>query len=263
MKRTVQSKNNNQNQIIQMLKSLTRRYSLWEIWQDFIIMSACAISNCFPHPARKKREEEYMRSADKYTPEELMIFSKCLREVVKALEKDPEQDFLGELFMSLDLGDSWKGQFFTPYTVCRMMAAITYDNVLEKKDKGQKWVSVNDPACGAGALLLAFANECHSKGVNDQTKVLYVAQDIDRLAGCMCYIQLSLMGCPGYVVIGNTILHPTTSIDGRGLIPVDQGNVWYTPMYFSDIWQWRVLCAKMNLLAQSETKEESPSTTTE
>lgn len=192
-----------------------------------------------------------------------MIFSKCLREVVKALEKDPEQDFLGELFMSLDLGDSWKGQFFTPYTVCRMMAAITYDNVLEKKDKGQKWVSVNDPACGAGALLLAFANECHSKGVNDQTKVLYVAQDIDRLAGCMCYIQLSLMGCPGYVVIGNTILHPTTSIDGRGLIPVDQGNVWYTPMYFSDIWQWRVLCAKMNLLAQSETKEESPSTTTE
>ena len=67
----------------------------------------------------------------------------------------------------------------------------------------------------------------------------------------MCYIQLSLMGCPGYVVVGNSILHPSTSIDHRGLIPRDEGNVWYTPMYFSNIWQGRILCTQMDLLMQS------------
>ena len=63
-------------------------------------------------------------------------------------------------------------------------------------DQKQGWISVSDPACGAGALLIAFANECRRQHINYQTSVLFVAQDIDFLAGCMCYIQLSLLGCP-------------------------------------------------------------------
>ena len=37
-----------------------------------------------------------------------------LAEVVADLEHNPDQDFLGELFMALDLGNEWAGQFFTP-----------------------------------------------------------------------------------------------------------------------------------------------------
>lgn len=44
---------------------------------------------------------------------------------------------------------------------------------------------MSDPACGAGALLLAFANECKRNHINYQTSVFFVAQDIDFLAGCM------------------------------------------------------------------------------
>lgn len=244
-------RSDDQKTVINSLDKLTGRYSLWELWQDFIIMSACSISNCFPHPNRGKREEEYKQRASKYSPEEIAVFSECLMGVAEALEKDPDQDFLGELFMALGLSDSWKGQFFTPYNVCRMMAAMSFGEDLMKKAEEQGWIGVNDPACGAGALLLAFANECHRRHFNDQAHVLYVAQDIDYLAGCMCYIQLSLMGCPGYVVVGDSICHPSTSIDRRGLIPVDEGNVWYTPMYFSDIWQGRILWTQMDLLVQS------------
>ena len=32
--------------------------------------------------------------------------------VVEALERNPEQDFLGELYMELELGNHWKGQVF-------------------------------------------------------------------------------------------------------------------------------------------------------
>lgn len=57
--------------------------------------------------------------------------------------------------------------------------------------KGKRYISVNDPACGAGAMLIAFANVAKKHGINYQKHVLFVAQDIDRTAAMMCYIQMS------------------------------------------------------------------------
>lgn len=237
-----------QKKIIKTMEGLTGRFSFWEIWQDFIIMSAISIANTVDTPFRESREQTYLERARKYSKQELDAFADMLTEVVIALDNNPDQDFLGELFMALELGNEWKGQFFTPYSVCKMMAAITYSDDTEHRIEQQGWVSVNDPTCGAGALLIAFANEClkPERSINYQTSVLFVAQDIDFLAGCMCYIQLSLLGCPGYVVIDDTLSKPSTSIDKRGLIPVPGSNVWYTPMYFRDVWNWRRIFVQLN-----------------
>ena len=70
----------------------------------------------------------------------------------------------------------------------------------------------------------------------------------------MCYLQLSLLVCAGYVVIGDTLLHPITALDRRGLIPQPDMDIWYTPFYFRDIWQGRRICAQMDLLLQSDNK---------
>lgn len=249
MRKATRLRNESQKNIVKLLDGLSGRYSRWEIWQDFIIMSAISIANALGGPYRESREREYMTHAERYSAAELEVFADMLAEVATELERDPDQDFLGELFMSLGLSNEWKGQFFTPYSVCRAMAAMTYGDDLEAKIEERGWISVNDPACGAGALLLAFASECRRPGreVNYQTSVLFVAQDIDFLAGMMCYIQLSLMGCPGYVVIDDSISHPITGIDSRGLIPRDSSNVWYTPMYFRDVWHWRRIWAQMEL----------------
>ena len=155
--------------------------------------------------------------------------------------------------MALGLSNEWKGQFFTPYSVCRAMSGMTYGDDLKVRIEQRGWVAVNDPACGAGALLIAFANECRRPGndINFQTSVLFVAQDIDFLAGMMCYIQLSLMGCPGYVVIDDSISHPITGVDPRGLIPRDGPNVWYTPMYFRTEWHWRRIWAATDLMIRA------------
>lgn len=243
-----------QRNIIKLLNALEGRYSRWQLWQDFITMSAISISNVVDMAHREEREKMYMAIASKYSSSEMKVFPEMLAEVVNGMEENPDQDFLGELFMGLDLGNEWQGQFFTPYNVCRMMAAMTYGKDLKVKIERQGWISVNDPACGAGALLIAFANECRRPGndVNFQSSVLFVAQDIDFLAGCMCYIQLSLMGCPGYVVIGDSLSKPSTSIDSRGLIPMDDGNVWYTPFYFRHEWHWRRIAAHMDILCRTE-----------
>ena len=248
MAKAVRTKNEHQQNIVKMLNGLAGRYARWTVWQDFITMAAICIANTVNSKWREEREARYRSVAEKYHSMELDIFAKMITEVTLGLNENPEQDFLGELFMALDMGNEWRGQFFTPYDVCRAAAEISARNV-EAESKVQSWVSVNDPACGAGAMLIAFGNVCKSKGVNYQNDVLFVAQDIDELAGMMCYIQLSLLGCAGYVVIDNTLSKPAQSIDDRGLIPVDCGNVWATPMYtINDLWWVRRKLAQRHLV---------------
>ena len=149
--------------------------------------------------------------------------------------------------MLCELGNDASGQFFTPYDVCRCMVEISGGSDPAAENAG--FFSVSDPACGAGALLIAFANLCRRKNICYHDKVLFVAQDIDLIAGLMCYIQLSFLGCAGYVVIGNTITEPSTAYDRRGLLPAgQQSRIWYTPFFSTDIWYLRRQWAQMELL---------------
>ena len=229
-----------QSDFIKKFEGLSGRYSVRQIWEDWVVMYAAAISNTVDGVHAEERERQYMERARKYSPQELRVFAELCADMVEALEDNPNQDFLGEMYMAVGMGSDSAGQFFTPYDVCRCMAEITTnEDYLRGQLERRGWVSVNDPTCGAGALLVAFANVCTALGINYQSSVLFVAQDIDFLVGCMCYLQLSLLGCPGYVVIGNTLTNPVTALDDRCLIPVDGGNVWYTPMYFRQEWDMR------------------------
>ena len=246
-----------QREVVKVFERLAQRHSRWEVWADFVYLSATTLSNVVDKVHFEEREKSYLSVARKYNKAELEAISEMFALFVMGMDENPDQDFLGELFMSLDLGNQYKGQFFTPYCVCRMMAKITSTGDLKAKLERQGWVSVNDCCCGAGALLMAFANECVRQKINYQTSVLFVAQDIDLTAGLMCYLQLSLLGCPGYVVIGNSLTKPSVSLDGRGLIPQDEGNVWYTPFYFRNVWHWRRIWAQMDMLVQNGSQEQS------
>ena len=209
--------------------------SKWTVWDDFITMFACSISNAVDKSDIHwdTREKMYLSIVKKYKKDEMDIFPRLAAYVVEALDKNQEQDFLGELFMNLDLSNEHNGQFFTPYNVCDMMAKITCD--VDSMPKTGP-ITINDPACGAGATLIAAANELRKiyekRGLNFQNYVLAAAQDIDQNVGLMCYIQLSLLGVAGFVKIGNSLTEPIQSGD-------DLSNYWFTPMYFSDIWQYR------------------------
>lgn len=255
MAKTVRTKNDQQQEIVKLLNAMTGKFSLWQIWQDFITLIAISIANRFPGPYWQKREDEYLNTIKKYSKTEQQTFANMLALLVDGLDRNPDQDFLGELFMALELGSNWTGQFFTPYDVCQMMARVAGLERVKNDCAERGWAGVNDPACGAGATLIAFANECHAAGINYQEKVLFTGQDLDRLAGRMCYIQLSLLGCPGYVVIADTLVHPAISYDKKALLPVAGQDVWYTPMYYADIWLGRQMAAKLDLLVRAPVKE--------
>ena len=236
-----------QKTLVKAFEGLCGRHSRWEVWSDWIGMCAIAISNAVDQAHRKKREKTYSTLSKKYAAAELQTMSEMLALLIQEMEANPNQDFLGELFMVLGLGNDHAGQFFTPYNVCEAMSELSGENIAA--DVARKgWISVSDPACGAGALLVAFANMCARREINYQTSILFAAQDIDFTVGMMCYIQLSLLGCAGYVVIGDSLAHPMTAVDRRGLIPRDEGNVWYTPMYFRDVWHWRRVWAQMEMM---------------
>lgn len=206
------------------------RYSRWQIWNDFLYLSATALVNVFPIPEQEEREEQYLSVIGRYTEEEQEIFPEMLAIVMLALEENPEQDFLGSLYHRLELQQEQKGQFFTPYDISRFMAELQFAGQdMEKELERKGYISVNDPACGAGAMLIAFANTIKRHGVNYQEKVLFVAQDIDRTAAMMCYIQLSLLGCPAVVIIGDTLAKPMFHPDNE---------VWYTPFYHLNRWRF-------------------------
>lgn len=224
-------------QFMDSFKKLTHRNQNWRVWSDFCEMAACAISNSVDKQIYEKREKRYMDIIGNYDRKEAEEFPKLLAIVTQALDDNPEQDFLGVLFQEMSLSSHWKGQFFTPYSVCKMMAEMQSIDLPELiKEKGH--VNINDPTCGAGALLIAFANVAKEKGINYQNHIEFVGQDIDHTAAHMCYIQLSLIGCPGYVIIGNTLTN---------LAPQPEDH-WYTPMYFSNVWHWRRLFQQLSRL---------------
>lgn len=234
--------------VAKTLNKLSGRYSRWEIWQDFITMSAISIANTVDARHREARERVYLERAKKYSSEGLEAVATMLASVIAGMEANPDQDFLGEMYMGLNLGNDHAGQFFTPYHICHLMAEMQIGEGLEAQIEREGWISVNDPCCGGGALLLAFANVCREHGINYQTSVLFVAQDIDPTVAMMCYIQLSLMGCAGYVKIGNSLTDPPTCYGDNVLFPVGDENIWFTPMFFRNVWQYRRIWAQMDAL---------------
>ena len=222
------------SQIVKLFNKLTGARQLWELWQDGITMFALAISNTVDHRFRDKREQEYIEIAHKYSKGEMQVFVDIFSEIVNQLELDQEQDFLGDLYMQLDLGSHWHGQFFTPYNVCQAMAEITFTEISDASEI--KPISALDCACGGGALLIAAAHAYRKSikktGLNPQNYLSFYAQVISRVTGLMCYVQLSLLGYAGKIKIGDSLSNP--------LVNADNGpDIWYTPMWFSDVWTIR------------------------
>ena len=230
---------------------LSYRHSAWEVWNDFVVMAACALSNPVDKMHYKEREDRYLSIIRKYKKDEQEVFSELFALTVMALEKNQEQDFLGQLYMELKLNSKEKKQEFTPYGLCQAMAEITMaDTVREVHECG--YITLNDCCCGGGAILIAGVNTAKrllgEEGLNFQNHVLVSAQDIDETVALMCYIQLSLLGVAAYIKVGNSITEPMTDSDTLE-------NYWFTPMYFSDVWAMRRIVHGMDKLFQSDEGE--------
>lgn len=88
---------------IRMVQSLSGKRGVYDVWNDFIGICACTISNAVDKVRFSVRERAYLDTVKKYTKEELSTMSKLFAAVVLALERDPAQDFLGSIYTHLRL----------------------------------------------------------------------------------------------------------------------------------------------------------------
>ena len=103
-----------QKAIAKSFESLCGRHSRWQIWADWIAMCAYSISNAVDRAHREEREEMYLTLRKKYTEAEAQTMGEMLGMAVAELDENPDQDLLGEIFMTLGLGNEHNGQFFHP-----------------------------------------------------------------------------------------------------------------------------------------------------
>lgn len=231
-------------EFLRVFRQLTYRWRSWDIWTDFVTMIACTISNAVDTTHFDEREAAYLRAINKYNKDEQALFPELFAHLVMALEENPEQDFLGDIYTELGLNSKEHEQVFTPYNVAHMMAEITIGDVAKQVEE-HGFVTIHDCCCGGGVTLIAAANVAKSRlekvNLNYQNHVLVTGQDIDYVVAMMCYIQTSLLGIAGYFKVGNALTDPMSDDDNLD-------NYWFTPMYFFPVWHLRRLWRRVDKL---------------
>lgn len=135
----------------------------------------------------------------------------CYGELI--MTHEPFEDILGPVFMEVVSGKSRdvKGQFFTPWSICKMMAMMTIGtDPIKSLDR---MTTIIDPACGSGATLLAAANQILTTQGNQALYMTsFSAIDIDLLCARLTAVQMvancNVLGVQlGEIVVyhGNTL----------------------------------------------------------
>lgn len=208
--------------IIRQFKELASTRDLWQVYKDFLELSAIAYSNICDEAQAKEREERYLDIIKSYKPEQVGQIAMILTLIVMEMEKEP-QDILGRIFMELDLGSKWTGQVFTPQNLADMLAELSFK---EDEIKERGYITVMEPAVGGGVTIIGLVKAMLKKGYNPQKQLLVVCGDIDIKAVHMTYIQLSMLGIPAVVRHQDTLTQETMS-------------TWFTPNYILDLWRYK------------------------
>lgn len=212
-----------------------------KLLSDVFSLGAIAISNKVDARHAKDRAREYGRIIKSYRQEEQEMIGQILDEVLalcaSCVKPDGKfRDWLGELYMMSETSSSKAGQFFTPYDVSKACAKMIIDiRAIKKMRQGGEILSISEPACGSGGMILATLdvlwNTCR---FNYAQNCFVEASDIDARCVHMCYIQLSLAGVPAIIKQQDSLTRQLW-------------DVWYTPAYLFQYIRFRHFekCAKM------------------
>jgi hypothetical protein len=192
-------------QFIKVFSNLARHCERHDVLADFLEMAFCAIrKKTLPaSPEADAIEDRYMAVVRRNRPEDVREMPKLLRITALAVQ-DGGCDFLGQVVVELELPSQHMGQFFTPYDVSRMIAEMTFDTVDEIIAE-QGFVTMLEPACGAGGMIVAAADTIERKGFDIARQFYVEGIDISPLCFRMSYLQASLRGIPATIRRGNTL----------------------------------------------------------
>jgi hypothetical protein len=228
-----QSNLNHKQEIIKLIKETAYSHSAYQVFNDWLEMSAISISNTVDFTHREKREARYLDLIKSYDKRHQQIFPQMFAHLVEALEEKTQttgaEDVLGVIFHELELHNKYKGQFFTPQHISDMMALLTCGDEMQSAITERGYISVCEPCCGSGVLVTSFLKAMQKENLNYCTQLVVTAVDVDLKCVHMTYLQLSLYGVPAVVIHGNSLT-------------CEEFSRWYTPVYMLNGWIWKERC---------------------
>jgi type I restriction-modification system DNA methylase subunit len=179
-----------------ILERISHRHDTRRVFDAFTRLAACAL-------AAQTREAEYLEEARQWEKPDLDLFAEALGALVNKMETHPFEDVLGGCYMEFALsskGQQWNGEFHTPKHVCDLMAQMVIGDMASLPAEGQ--ITVCEPACGAGAMILSLAQVCPPE---IRRRLRVTAIDISRTACDMAFINTTLWGVPTRIIHGNSL----------------------------------------------------------
>lgn len=217
------SEQHSRSRFIHVFKDTGRHLGRWEVFSDFLSLAASELDMA---RIRAPESIEHCRKiCARYEASDIAKMQEMFCMMVCALDAK-FHDFLGAIFMVLELGDNFRGQYFTPYPVQSLMARMLMPGVRDTIRR-EGIATVSDPACGAAGMLIAYAECLLEADINPSMHMFGSCIDIDPVAADMAFIQLYVLGIAAEVVTGNTL---TMQIR----------RVRYTPVYYLNEFEKRL-----------------------
>jgi type I restriction enzyme M protein len=169
---------------------LCNRWDYVQVFDDFL----CIWMNWFCNGEMMEERDQRMKQ---YSPEEKQIFNELFKELVLVMDKQTFDggwyDPFGEIYQAISSShkSSAMGQFFTPETLCNLIA-----HSIIGTDKRTELL-IGEPACGSGRLVLA----AHT--VNRMNH--YVCTDADRMCAWMTAVNMCLHNMSGAIMHANSL----------------------------------------------------------
>lgn len=198
-------------EFVKTLNSISQSRSKGNVFSDWLEIAAITLHQLPYHSGDFEKDETfetlestYLDRIKRYSRDEVAALTKMFSLTLMA-HKQEAGDFLGAISSAQELlNTSSGGQFFTPYPLCRALAKMTlHDAKTIYEEKGL--ITVSEPACGGGAMVIACAEELKDQELDPRSCVQFDCIDVSRDAFNMTYIQLSALDLQAVVRHGNTL----------------------------------------------------------
>nr|DAI22071.1 MAG TPA: type I restriction-modification system methyltransferase [Caudoviricetes sp.] len=213
--------------ILKLLDKGTYKVNRYELLSDIFQCGAIAISNKFDITQAEEREKTYINIIKKYDKDMQYLIAEIFAKIYLLLTSQIDYgfaDYIGELYMKSETSSKNAGQFFTPYCISKACAETAINSSqVEQYIKDDKILTLNEPACGSGGMIIATIDTLYNKYDFNYSRNLFVeCSDIDARCVYMTYLQLACTGVPAVIYQQDTLTLQTWQR-------------WETPAY---IMQW-------------------------
>jgi hypothetical protein len=194
------------SQFVKVLNGIDQSKSRTEVFADFCELSYCALAKvaCPSEEQRDALEQQYMGVVARYrNKDDVRKMPELLAFALEAIHVGG-MDFLGAVAGELGVLDARLGQFFTPYHVSRMMAEISLTDVANTIE-ANGFVTVSEPAVGAGGMVIAVADVIEGLGFDPACHLWVEATELSHTTYYMGFIQINARGVAGKITCGNSL----------------------------------------------------------